>query len=265
MLTILESIFKKFLDKPFEDTNIIPWSTPVISFGNIRESQIATLGINPSNREFVDLDGKELINIERRFHTLGSLGITNWTDVRSKHLEQINNYCEDYFIRNPYDGWFKRLDYLISGTSKSYYFPSQEACHLDLVPWATSSKWSELKLRQQKILLDTSIDFLGSIIKKSKIKVIVLNGQTVVSNFEKVSEIRFEKSEMNDWALKRKTSIDVKGYGYKGFIENIGGIYLNKKILVLGYNHNIQSSFGVTNKVQNSIRNWISDNLKEIL
>lgn len=32
----------------------IPWASPVVSFGNPAISRVATLGLNPSNLEFVD-------------------------------------------------------------------------------------------------------------------------------------------------------------------------------------------------------------------
>ena len=39
----------------------------------------------------------------------------------------------------------------------------------------------------------------------------------------------------------------------------MSGIVLGRKILVLGFNHNIQSSFGVTTKVIQEIRSWIAE------
>jgi len=264
MIEILKLVFDLLNDKKLENLEIIPWSSPVISFGNIKTSQLATLGINPSDREFVDAKGIELKSSERRFHTLNSLGLKNWKDANLNQLQQIDTSCMEYFLRNPYDGWFKRLDYIISGSSKSYYFPSHEACHLDLVPWATRVKWSNLKPRQQERLLYVSAKILGYILRHSDIQALVLNGQTVVSNLEKIADVTLEKKEILEWKLRRKTSKDVMGYSYNGVIEKIGGVYLDRKILVLGYNHNIQSSFGVTSEVQSSIRNWMSKQLKQV-
>ena len=34
---------------------------------------------------------------------------------------------------------------------------------------------------------------------------------------------------------------------------------MNRDILVLGYNHNIQSSFGVTNEAIRAIRDWVAE------
>src|SRR5438046_4260928 len=91
-------------------TNVIRWSCPVPSFGDLSNSRVATLGLNPSNREFVDEFGEELQGTFRRFHTLRSLGITSWSEVDARHLRLILESCRTYFFANPYDTCVKRLD-----------------------------------------------------------------------------------------------------------------------------------------------------------
>jgi len=261
MIDILTSLVKNIKNRELLKSGIIPWGSPIIAFGNVSKSKIATLGINPSNREFVSIDGNELTGDKRRFHTLNSLEINEWADAGKNDVNNIYKLCKEYFLRNPYDGWFKKLDYIISGTSMSYYFPSSEACHLDLIPYATSKKWSELIPIQKTTLLDFNSHFLGEILKKSKVETIILNGQTVVENLELVSGTTLTKMEMEGWTLNRKNSKGVKGYSYKGVIQKIGHVHLNRKIKVLGFNHNIQSSFGVSSRVQLEIRNWVSSEI----
>jgi hypothetical protein len=245
-------------------TPIIPWSCPVPSFGNPEKAKVATVGLNPSNREFVDNNGFELDGLSRRFPTLNSLGINSWSEIEQNHLNLILQLCKEYFLRNPYDLWFKKLDYLISGTKMSFYTSSAQACHLDLIPYATSCKWINLTLEQKTILLELSVDILGLILKNSSIRLLVLNGKTVVENFEKISNVKFDVQHMPNWTLPRK-STGVKGYAYKGILNVIGNINIGTNIVVLGFNHNIQSSYGVTNGVQDAIRNWISCSSKSIL
>jgi hypothetical protein len=248
-----------------QETDVIPWSSPVLSFGNLSSAKIATIGLNPSNREFVDVDGQELIGTNRRFHTLNSLGITNWSEADEKHMSIILDDCYHYFSRNPYDNWFRKLDYLISGTLMSYYFPSKQACHLDLIPFATARKWTELTFDQKNILLESSADTLGILLRDSSVRLLILNGQTVVDNLQKISNVSFKKSLMPNWTLPRKRGKGVLGYAYRGTVHNLGGIKLKNEIHVLGFNHNIQSSFGVTKDVQDAIRNWITKSAKNIL
>lgn len=254
------------LDNPaVSKASVITWGSPVLSFGNPHSSRIATLGLNPSNREFLDNNGNELEGEKRRFHTLRSLGLSEWSHANEAHLNLIEESFENYFNRNPYDGWFRRLDYLISGTAISYYSPSSSACHLDLIPYATSDKWTDIASEHKTYLLRLVGDTLGSQLNQSSIEILILNGQSVIENIEKITEITFQKIQMSDWTLPRKDKEGVAGFSYSGIIKNLGKVELKRKIYVLGYNHNIQSSFGVTHKVQNSIRKWITEKATEIL
>lgn len=260
----LSILIDKLTDPKLHETSVIEWGAPVISFGDFSSSKIATIGLNPSNREFVDVRGEELNGDSRRFHTLGSLGLLEWSEVNEDHIEQIYELCKDYFSRNPYDGWFKSLDYLISGTQTSYYFPSFNACHLDLIPYATSCKWTELSSNQRSLLLELTGDTLGILLKNSSIELLVLNGRTVVEHFQNIADSRLESRVMPSWTLPRKSGDGVSGISYKGSIRNLGGVDLGREITVLGYNHNIQSSFGVTTQVKKNIRSWITKMATEI-
>ena len=238
---------------------VIPWSCPVPSFGNVSEAKIATMGLNPSNREFVDEDGKELAGPDRRFHTLNSLGLRHWSEVRGQQLRMIEELCATYFFRNPYNRWFKDLDELISGTYCSYYDSSSVACHLDLIPYATACKWTELTSQERTSLLNLSAGNLGLLLKDAPVRLLVLNGKAVVDNLEKLTGREFQVVLMPSWTLPRRSGRGVSGYGYIGSLNEVGGVGLKQEIFVLGYNHNIQSSFGVTTKVKLSIREWITE------
>lgn len=254
------------LDDPFiSKAEVIHWGSPIISFGDHATSRIATLGLNPSNREFVDINGNELVGHSRRFHSLNSLGISRWADATEEHLSLLFKQCREYFYGNPYNAWFKRLDNLISGTTMSYYFPFSKACHLDLIPYATFKKWGDLTIEQQSLLLDSSSDLLGHLLNNSTIDVVVLNGESVVRNLDKVSDLEFERTFMADWALPRKHHRDVPGYAYTGRIRKLGNVSLNRDIRIIGYNHNIQSSYGVTTQVQMALRNWITKKVQEVI
>lgn len=264
MTIALLDLIGRLSDPRLQEADIITWGSPIISFGNLSRSKIATLGLNPSNREFVDVGGMELSGEHRRFHTLSSLGLRSWSDADEKHAILIAELCDEYFNRNPYDAWFKKLDFLISGTSMSYYFPSGEACHLDLIPFATSNKWAKLTSDQRNLLLKMSSDTLGLLLKNSEIKLLVLNGKTVVDHLKRISNVNLKETTMPNWTLPRKDSIGIVGYAYSGIITSIGGVKLTQELQVLGFNHNIQSSFGVTTLVQNAIRSWITIKSKEI-
>ena len=89
MLEELIQLLKNIEKPEYQNLDIIRWGSPIISFGNINNSKIATLGINPSNREFVDSKGIELTENERRFHTLNSLNLEKWKDAKNGNIDKL--------------------------------------------------------------------------------------------------------------------------------------------------------------------------------
>src|SRR3972149_4645165 len=144
MLATLATLVDRLGGSAISRTSVIRWGCPVPSFGDLSNSRVATLGLNPSNREFVDEHGKELRGTSRRFHTLSSLGLTSWSDADARHLRLILETCRSYFLTNPYDWCFRRLDQVVAGANASYYNASCRACHPDLIPYATSRQGTEL-------------------------------------------------------------------------------------------------------------------------
>lgn len=173
--------------------------------------------------------------------------------------------CRTYFRGNPYDRWFKRLDYVVSSTRASYYVPSHGACHLDLIPYATARKWTELTPQQRSLLLTIAGDTLGLLLRESPVRILILNGRSVVQCFQEVAGICLEKQEMSAWSLPRQKGSDVMGIAYKGIVDTLSGIALRQRVLVLGFNHNLQSSFGVTTQVIQAIRKWVAQSSKGVI
>lgn len=263
MLNTLISLIDRLDTDIISNTDVIQWGMPVPSFGNINKSKIATLGLNPSNREFVDEMGNELQGRNRRFHTLKSLGIKDWSEIDYRHLSLLSTSCENYFNNNPYDRWFKVLDRIISGINASYYGSEANACHLDLIPYATKCKWNELSINQRLTLIDITENSLGLLVRDSPIKLILLNGRSVVNLFQESTKISLQSTIMPDWSLPRQATRDVTGIAYFGVVDSLSGVQLGRHLLVLGFNHNLQSSFGVTSLVLDRIQKWVSIIAKE--
>lgn len=245
--------------------NVIRWSCPVPAFGDLANSRVATVGLNPSNREFVDLDGKELQGPLRRFHTLNSLGLRSWSDVDARHLHLILESCRSYFVGNPYDAWFKRLDLIISAVNASYYDPARPACHLDLIPYATHRKWTELTAYERATLLSVAADTLALLLRDSPVELLILNGASVVTQFQAIAAGTLDRREMPAWSLPRVSGARVKGVAYSGVVDTLSGIPLGHSIRVVGFNHNLQGTYGVTSAVMEAIRRWIAQITSEAL
>lgn len=267
MLEVISYLLGQLERTPHRKTRIIPWSSPVPAFGDVSRSRVATVGLNPSNKEFVDDNNKELEGDARRFHTLQSLGLKTWSEAGSDHCRRIEVSCQSYFSGNPYNRWFRELDFLISGTDFSYYSSMFSACHLDLIPFATTCKWAELTPDQRTNLLRISGNALGRLVKDSPIRVLILNGSSVVAHVQSLCDDALSSKSMQEWELPRTKAgaAGITGYAYRGTIKSLAGVQLQRSISVFGFNHNIQGSFGVTRGVKTSIRRWLSKRVTEAL
>lgn len=235
----------------------IPWGCPVPVFGNLSTSRVATIGLNPSSREFLDEEGRELPPDLRRLHTLRSLRLSSWAEATDEHFLEIADACTTYFQRNPYQTWFGRLEIILAGIGSSYYGVNSSACHLDLIPFATDPKWAALSKLQRDDLSTIAGGTLGRLLRDSNVKILVLNGRTVVSHFERAAEVRLRCDQMSGWTLPRQSGPGVPGLAFHGQVDRVSGIDLLRRVTVLGYNHNIQSSYGITTRVIRGIRDWI--------
>ena len=237
---------------------LIAWASPVLTFGHLGHAGVATLGLNPSNREFVDRCGNELTDEDQRLHTLKSLGIDRWSSASRQHRDSILESCCTYFTRRPYNGWFGQLEFLLQRMSASYYGGQPTiACHLDLIPFATTEKWAALSPDSRKRLLEMGADALGRLLKASPVNTLLVNGRSVVEQLCKITDCSASVAEMSQWSLNRNGVPTVKGYSFSGVLKTVHGIALGREIRVLGFNHNLQSSFGVTNQVRSAIADWI--------
>jgi hypothetical protein len=271
MNAVLSKLIGRLEDPRLSQTKVIPWACPVPSFGDFENSMIATLGLNPSNREFEDKSKNKLDETLGRLHTLKSLGLTRWSDAKASHMGQIVKSCRRYFSQQPYD-WFKSLDYIISDTGASYYPPLLNACHLDLIPFATHCKWNDLSPLQRSVLFDLAGDTLGLLLRDSSIRILVLNGTSVVESLERIAEIKLLKEEMPTWAISRRarngevgTKKMVAGFAFKGTVQQIQGIGLKRPIIALGFNYFISNTPGMTREVKTAIKCWIGEAAKEAI
>lgn len=273
MLSSLPTLISRLESTEMRRSGVISWGCPVPVFGNLNRSTIATLGINPSNLEFVDEQGNELEGEARRFHTLNSLGLASWRSADATHLRVLLQSFDEYFDRNPYDRWFKKLDAVLSGAGATFYGESRVslpnfaldrfACHLDLVPYATRSKWTDLTSRQRESLLRFGGNCLGHLLRDSQIEFVVCNGRSVVQHLECVAGIELSCNELKGCVLPRRSLPDVKGFVYTGTLSQVCGVDLGRDVTVLGFNHNLQSSFGVTSRVIRKLAIWIANQMKQ--
>lgn len=249
MKELIEDLLSQLSDDRLPSYGVIPWASPIVFFGDAMRSRIATVGINPSNREFVDENGRELDGASRRFPTLASLGLQSWRESDDAVIENLVSHCQSYFFNKPYELWFNKLETLISHTACSYYSKTNPACHLDIIPFATASKWMSLGVQQKNSLLSMAGSTLGTALEVTPIELLILNGRAVVDAVSKLLSIELSARYMSELNLPRRSANDVSGIFYEGNLNKIEGRRIDRTIKVIGFNHNIQSSFGVTTDV----------------
>ena len=233
------------------DTSAIPWASPVPSFG-APKSRLATLGLNPSPREFVDTFGNPIRrDSRRRLHTLESLGLATWAQAGERHVRLIWDACRFYFSNNPYDRWFKHLDGVISGAGFSYYAPLHNACHFDLVPFATENTWDRLTAQQRVQLIDASADTLGSLLRDSSVQVLILNGSDVFNEFQHITDHSLAESPLPNSSAR----------AYTGSINTLFGITLGREIRVLGFSTYIQDA---NERDKTAIKQWLTQTIDDL-
>jgi hypothetical protein len=122
----------------------VPGSLPILFFGDLLSAKVATVGINPSDQEYLGPDGQELQGDGRRFHTLSSLGATERASLSPEQAATAVRAMRDYFRPGkPTYSWFRPLGRVAQGLGVNY--ERVEVCHLDLVQEATHPTWSRLR------------------------------------------------------------------------------------------------------------------------
>jgi hypothetical protein len=228
MTDIPDYIEARIRQRPPAAAPVVPGSTPVVAFGDVRKSKVATLGWNPSKLEFLDRDGNELVGDERRLETLASIGENDLVAASADAVRRIFQTCNNYFHRNPYH-WFNKLEKILKHVGVSYYDGS--ACHLDLVQWATDPVWGDLPPSDQIRLIDADLPFLDHQLSQENFRLLLLNGRGIMKAYEeRLGGVLMESPLLDGGRLKLFTGRDARG------------------LKVVGWNINLQSNFGVWNK-----------------
>lgn len=250
------------LDSGRHEPGVVTWACPVPFFGRIDEARVATVGINPSNREFVRSDGAELDGPQRRLPTLASLALDDWSQATGGDVRAVTQACLRYFEGNPYRLWFDVLERVLNRGGYSYYGGTR-AAHIDLVAYATASKWGTLGPAVRKTLISQGRRTLATVIRDSPIDLLVLNGRSVVNEFIASAQVELRAAAVPGWTLPRSTGPGVAGVRYSGTLRSVAGIDLERPVEVIGFNHNLQSSFGVTTTVMRRIGHDVGEAVAE--
>lgn len=156
-------------------------SLPILFFGDLYSAQIATVGINPSDQEYLDGKGSELEGSARRFETLSSLHASSRSSLTEAQCAQAIATMRGYFRRKPtVYRWFRSLERVLEGMG--YFYSKGQVAHLDLVQEATTPTWSALRgshRSEADNLLANDLPFLQWQIATFPLRAVICNGMTV--------------------------------------------------------------------------------------
>lgn len=224
--------------------NVAPQTTPVVSFGRPQQARVATLGINPSDKEFNKPNGSLLPLERKRLVDREILNIEDESELSLEDAERVVEGGYSYFENRDkvYKTWFSWMEtYAVCPSGASYFDGS--ACHLDLVQWATSPVWRDLDPnRVQRVLLDSDVEFLRFQLTTYKIPLLLLNGRAVLNQF---MELRIA-----DLEEEKNVPMREGARGCHFFVGTFAGTK------VLGWTNNIPSQTPQANR--ETISNWIA-------
>lgn len=163
-------------------TSSVPQSLPVLFFGDLFNAHVATVGLNPSDQEYLDRRGIELDGAARRFETLTSLGASDRSVLTDMQCDRAIQMMQMYYRPGkPIYTWFRSLNRVASAMGFNY--ENGGAAHLDLAQEATYPTWSGLSKASPaefEALRRTDLPFLRWQLETFPLDVVICNGRTVL-------------------------------------------------------------------------------------
>jgi hypothetical protein len=157
----------------------VPGTLPVLFFGDLFAAEIATVGLNPSDQEYVSKKGGMLTGAAQRFATLASLGAADRPSLTDPQCNAAIERMRDYYEAGKpvYGSWFNALARVVNGLGAG--FRERSAAHLDLVQESTSPVWGDLPSGQKTALLEQDLPFLTWELRTFPLRAVICTGKTV--------------------------------------------------------------------------------------
>lgn len=252
---VVEVALTSIRRQPRDFPAVIEWASPVPYFGQAERARIASVGLNPSGREFCDRSGAPLRERDRRLETLDSLGLSDWSDASSAECSAVAEACSDYFDANPY-GWFDPLEVILNRAGQGT-LRDGGACHIDLAPWATQRAWSRLTGAERDALMECGRATLASLLSSARFEVLLLNGVGVVKGLERATGVELSAEYAPEW-----DDSSGRGRRWSAVLNSLGRVDLARPVTILGWNWNLQSSH-ITTRTRDSIVAWAAEAIEQ--
>jgi hypothetical protein len=181
---------------------VVEGSLPVVSFGDYRTAEVATLALNPSSLEFLDQQGGYLLGDHRRLASRVSVKGREGEHLSDAEVAQVFEDSNSYFDRNPLWSWFHWLESLMGAADLGSYL-AHSACHLDLVQWATKPAQGKLLGEVWQSLVREDRDFLTWQLGQTPARTVLVNGASCVAWLEKEQIVSWDPPEVREFTNAR--------------------------------------------------------------
>jgi hypothetical protein len=176
-----ERVIQRAMEPYPEIAEIVPFSTPVVSFGDATKADVITIGINPSSEEFLTSgkNKKLLQGTKKRLVDTEMLEHSQLQRLTREEAIRVIEGCYSYFSSGKSYDWFKHLNEYANQIFQADYYDGT-AAHVDLVQWATDPVWGKIRdAKTRDNLLKGDIEFLKYQVNQKKYKIVFLNGSKV--------------------------------------------------------------------------------------
>ena len=235
---------------------VIEWASPVPFFGQAESARIASVGLNPSDREFCDPSDHPLRGPRQRLATLDSVGLSDWSGAGPAECSAVAEACSNYFNANPYN-WFDHLEAILERAGRGT-FRDGGACHIDLAPWATQQKWGRLNTAAKRALLECGRATFAALLSSARFEVLLLNGAQVVTGFERATGVTLPCEYVPEWNDDRNR----RSRRWSAVLDSLGRVELDRPVTVLGWNWNLPESH-ITAHTRDSLAAWAAESLTQ--
>ena len=157
----------------------VPGTLPVLFFGDLFGAEVASVGLNPSDQEYLTKTGQMLAGRAQRFATLDSLGASDRATLLDAQCDDAVAWMRAYYDEGKpvYGSWFNALSRVVVGFGAG--FRERSAVHLDLIQESTSPVWGELPAGEREALLVQDLPFLEWEIRAFPLRAVICTGKTV--------------------------------------------------------------------------------------
>lgn len=180
MITIKDNIIE-YTQKPLPvGLDIVEQSVPICFFGNIETAKVATIGINPAPNAF---------SSNSTLPDRDDFPVRDNDYLSIEQATTVYNALLTYFNR-PYHSFFKKLETFVAPVLNCHYSDGTMV-HIDIVPWATKSCWTNIQDKKKQALITEYKDLFVKIIVESDIKQFFVNGSSIKNQLQEVLNLNW--------------------------------------------------------------------------